>query len=224
MIPQDWQPIGEPDVPELSADAQKVQAYLAEHGIDKLTKRQEMAMRIALRMGFDRLRDAVYEFRKWEAIMARNRLSDEQRAKIIELHEQGMKQAEIALEIDCSQNTVCTVLQAYRLRQTLDAAVPDDNKKPVATVNLEFVQAVKDMIAERDAADAEKQSANAEPDIPDYVLYAVDCRISELEQRLQDFDNQKAMLEHQLRVLQSDISEVQTEHDKLADWKQEVDP
>ena len=65
MIPQGWQPIGEPYVPDLSADAQKVQAYLAEHGIDKLTKRQEMAMRIALRMGFDRLRDAVYEFRKW---------------------------------------------------------------------------------------------------------------------------------------------------------------
>lgn len=218
MIPQGWQPIGEPDVPELSADAQKVQAYLAEHGIDKLTKRQEMAMRIALRMGFDRLRDAVYEFRKWEVIMAK-RMTEEEKSKIIALHEAGETNRAIALQVYCSPQTVSNVLQAEKLKQDFAA-----DKKPVATVNLEFEQAVKDMIAERDAADAEKQSANAEPDIPDYVLYAVDCRISELEQRLQDFDNQKAMLEHQLRVLQSDIREVQTEHDKLADWKQEVDP
>ena len=218
MIPQGWQPIGEPDVPELSPDARNVQAYLAEHGIDKLTKRQEMAMRIALRMGFDRLRDAVYEFRKWEAIMAK-RMTEEEKSKIIALHEAGETNRAIASKVYCSPQTVSNVLQAEKLKQD-----PETEKKPAATVNPEFEQAVKDMIAERDAADAEKQSANADPDIPDYVLYAVDCRISELEQRLQDFDNQKAMLEHQLRVLQSDIREVQTEHDKLADWKQEVDP
>ena len=218
MIPQGWQPIGEPDVPELSADAQKVKAYLAEHGIDKLTKRQEMAMRVALRMGFDRLRDAVYEFRKWGAIMAK-RMTEEEKSKIIALHEAGDTNRAIASKVCCSPQTVSNVLQAEKLMQDLET-----EKKPVAAVNPEFEQAVKDMIAERDAADAEKQSANADPEIPDYVLYAVDCRISELEQRLQDFDNQKAMLEHQLRVLQSDIREVQTEHDKLADWKQEVDP
>ena len=218
MIPQGWQPIGEPDVPELSPDARNVQAYLAEHGIDKLTKRQEMAMRIALRMGFDRLRDAVYEFRKWEAIMAK-RMTEEEKSKIIALHEAGETNRAIASKVYCSPQTVSNVLQAEKPKQDLET-----EKKPVATVNPEFEQAVKGMIAERDAADAEKQSANADPDIPDYVLYAVDCRISELEQRLQDFDNQKAMLEHQLRVLQSDIREVQTEHDKLADWKQEVDP
>lgn len=218
MIPQGWQPIGEPDVPELSPDARNVQAYLAEHGIDKLTKRQEMAMRIALRMGYDRLRDAVYEFRKWEAIMAK-RMTEEEKSKIIALHEAGETNRAIASKVYCSPQTVSNVLQAEKLKKDFAA-----EKKPVATVNKEFDDAVKDMIAERDAADAEKQSANADPDIPDYVLYAVDCRISELEQRLQDFDNQKAMLEHQLRVLQSDIREVQTEHDKLADWKQEVDP
>ncbi len=56
------------------------------------------------------------------------------------------------------------------------------------------------------------------------MLYAVDCRISDLEQRLQEFADQKAMLEHQLRRLQSDIEDVQDEHDKLAAWKLEVDP
>ena len=147
------------------------------------------------------------------------RMTEEEKSKIIALHEAGETNRAIASKVYCSPQTVSNVLQAEKLKQD-----PETEKKPAATVNPEFEQAVKDMIAERDAADAEKQSANADPDIPDYVLYAVDCRISELEQRLQDFDNQKAMLEHQLRVLQSDIREVQTEHDKLADWKQEVDP
>ena len=142
------------------------------------------------------------------------RLTEEEKARVIELRQGGASFDEIARQCNISKQTASNVWQAHRLKQSIETDVPA--KKPVATVNKEFDDAVKDMIAERDAADAEKQSANAEPDIPDYVLYAVDCRISELEQRLQDFDNQKAMLEHQLRVLQSDISEVQDEHDKLA--------
>lgn len=218
MIPQGWQSIGEPDVPELSPDAKAVRNYIAENQIAQITHKTESVMCRALHMGLDRLQDAVYEFRKWEAIMAK-RMTEEEKSKIIALHEAGETNRAIASKVYCSPQTVSNVLQAEKLKQDLET-----DKKPVATVNPEFEQAVKDMIAERDAADAEKQSANADPDIPDYVLYAVDCRISELEQRLQDFDNQKAMLEHQLRVLQSDIREVQTEHDKLADWKQEVDP
>ena len=199
MIPQGWQPIGEPDVPELSADAQKVQAYLAEHGID------------ALRMDFDRLRDAVYEFRKWEAIMARNRLSDEQRAKIIGLHEQGMKQAEIALEIGCSQNTVCTVLQAYRLRQTLDAAVPDDNKKPVATVNKEFDDAVNQMIeeAKTPAEAVQEQPAELEPviaavpeKIPNYIWLALDDQCSAINLEIETRQERMAELRSEIKKLE----------------------
>lgn len=217
MIPQGWQPIGEPDFPELSADAQKVQAYLAEHGIDKLTKRQEMAMRVALRMEYDRLRDAVYEFRKWEAIMAKNRLSDEQKAQIIEMHEKGVKQLAIASEIGCSQNTVCNVLQAHRLKKSLESDAPE--KKPVATVNKEFDDAVNQMIEEAKTPTeaVQVQPAELEPvytdKLPPVVLRAIRYSLSDMESEIES-------REERIAELQIEIAEFRKDIDALKAWRE----
>ena len=213
MIPQGWQPIGEPDVPELSPDAQKVQAYLAEHGIDKLTKRQEMAMRIALRMGFDRLRDAVYEFRKWEAIMAK-RLTEEEKSKIIALHEAGETNRAIASKVCCSPQTVSNVLQAEKLKQDLET-----EKKPVATVNKEFDDAINQMIEEAKTPTeaVQVQPAELEPvytdKLPPVVLRAIRYSLSDMESEIES-------REERIAELQIEIAEFRKDIDALKAWRE----
>ena len=224
MIPQGWQPIGEPFVPELSPDAKAVQDFITENSIVQITHRTESAMCRALHMGIDRLQEAVYEFRKWEAIMARKpKFNKEQRAEMLRLHNgERYSVGKLANKFGCSQTAVKTALEAAKIEA-------EEEAMKNTGINEEFEQSVDQMIAESKSADAEEPAAIAEPDklpaaIPDYVLYAVDCRIADLEHRLQDFADQKAMLEHDLRRLQENIESVQDEHDKLADWKLEVDP
>lgn len=224
MIPQGWQPIGEPFVPELSPDAKAVQDFITENSIAKITHRTESTMCRALHMGIDRLQDAVYEFRKWEAIMARKpKFNKEQRAEMLRLHNgERYSVGKLANKFGCSQTAVKTALEAAKIEA-------EEEAMKNTGINEKFEQSVDQMIAESKSADAEEPAAIAEPDklpaaIPDYVLYAVDCRIADLEHRLQDFADQKAMLEHDLRRLQENIESVQDEHDKLADWKMEVDP
>lgn len=228
MIPQGWQPIGEPFVPELSPDAKAVQDFITENSIAQITRRTESAMCKALHMGIDRLQDAVYEFRKWEAIMARKpKFNKEQRAEMLRLHNgERYSVGKLANKFGCSQTAVKTALEAAKIEA-------EEEAMKNTGINEEFEQSVDQMIAESDTVNTEPA---AEPDtldtkietfvpaIPDFVLYAVDCRIADLEHRLQDFADQKAMLEHDLRRLQENIESVQDEHDKLADWKLEVDP
>ena len=227
MIPQGWQSIGEPDIPELSPDAKKVRDYITENRIAQITYKTEFAMCRVLHMGIDSLQDAVYEFRKWEAIMARKpKINKEQRAEMLRLHnEERYSVGKLARKYGCSQTAVKTALQAAKIEA-------EDETMKNTGINPEFDAAVDQMIEETASPPAEGvqeqpvelEPVSTAPEFPDYVLYAVDCRISDLEQRLQEFADQKAMLEHQLRRLQSDIEDVQDEHDKLAAWKLEVDP
>ena len=228
MIPQGWQPIGEPFVPELSPDAKAVQDFITENSIAKITHRTESAMCRALHMGIERLQDAVYEFRKWEAIRM-GKLTNQQRAAIYQAWKDGTTQKELAKQYGvCAQAISQLCAKLAKAEQEIMQPAAEEKPKP-GIINPEFDAAVDAMIAESKSADAEEPAAIAETAkpsavIPDYVLYAVDCRIAELEHRLQDFADQKAMLEHDLRRLQENIESVQDEHDKLADWKLEVDP
>ena len=255
MIPQGWQPIGEPDVPELSPDALRVKAYITEHGLKKTTPKTIVSIGRALRMGFERAQDAIYEIRKQEAVIIMSRkpkINKEQRTEMLRLHnEERYSVGKLANKFGCSQTAVKTALQA--------AKIEAEEKAMINTgVNEEFDAAVNEMIAEQDtesellAADLDDmengisntpllpQSADMDtteelhehpaqstqeaeaPVIPDYVIYAVDCRISELENRLNEFAEQKAALESELRRLQENIGNVQDEHDKLVDWEREA--
>lgn len=156
--------------------------------------------------------------------MARKpKFNKEQRAEMLRLHNgERYSVGKLANKFGCSQTAVKTALEAAKIEA-------EEEAMKNTGINEEFEQSVDQMIAESKSADAEEPAAIAEPDklpaaIPDYVLYAVDCRIADLEHRLQDFADQKAMLEHDLRRLQENIESVQDEHDKLADWKLEVDP
>ena len=228
MIPQGWQPIGEPFVPELSPDAKAVCDFIAANSIAQITHRTESAMCKALHMGIDRLQDAVYEFRKWEAIRM-GKLTNQQRAAIYQAWKDGTTQKELAKQYGvCAQAISQLCAKLAKAEQEIMQPAAEDKPKP-GIINPEFDAGVDAMIAESKSADAEEKSviagtAKPSAEIPDYVLYAVDCRIADLERRLQDFADQKAMLEHDLRRLQENIESVQDEHDKLADWKLEVDP
>lgn len=203
MISQGWQPIGEPDVPELSPDARNVQAYLAEHGIDKLTKRQEMAMRIALRMEYDRLRDAVYEFRKWEAIMAK-RMTEEEKSKIIALHEAGETNRAIALQVYCSPQTVSNVLQAAKIEA-------EDETMQNTGINAEFEQAVDQMIEEAKTPTeaVQDQPAELEPviaavpeKIPNCIWLALDDQCSAINLEIETRQERMAELRSEIKKLE----------------------
>lgn len=228
MIPQGWQSIGEPFIPELSPDAKAVRDFIAANSIAQITHKAESAMCRALHMGIDRLQDAVYEIRKWEAIRM-GKLTNQQRAAIYQAWKDGTTQKELAKQYGvCAQAISQLCAKLAKAEQEIMQPAAEEKPKP-GIINPEFDAAVNEMIAESKAADAEEPAAIAETAkpsavIPDYVLYAVDCRIAEIEHRLQDFADQKAMLEHDLRRLQENIESVQDEHDKLADWKLEVDP
>lgn len=157
------------------------------------------------------------------------KLTNQQRAAIYQAWKDGTTQKELAKQYGvCAQAISQLCAKLAKAEQEIMQPAAEEKPNP-GIINPEFDAAVDAMIAESKAADAEEPAAIAEPDklpaaIPDYVLYAVDCRIADLEHRLQDFADQKAMLEHDLRRLQENIESVQDEHDKLADWKLEVDP
>ena len=222
MIPQGWQPIGEPDIPHLSPDAEKVFSVM-----QFMKKPAFGIIRMKTRLGDNRIAEAIYEIRKMEAIRM-GKLTNQQRAAIYQAHKDGIPQKELAEQYGVSVQAISQLVAKLSKAEKKLTAMPVDKQKP-GIINPDFDAAVNEMIAESKSADAEEKSENAETekssaDIPDYVLYAVDCRIADLEHRLQDFADQKAMLEHDLRRLQENIESVQDEHDKLADWKLEVDP
>lgn len=218
-----WISIGEPDVPRLSPDAAKVFSII--QYTDKLNIG---IVRMKTRFGDDRIIEAIYEIRKMESIRM-GKLTNQQRAAIYQAWKDGTTQKELAKQYGvCAQAISQLCAKLAKAEQEIMQPAAEDKPKP-GIINPEFDAAVNEMIAEVKAEKAEEKSANAETekssaDIPDYVLYAVDCRIADLEHRLQDFADRKAMLEHDLRRLQENIESVQDEHDKLADWKLEVDP
>lgn len=214
----DWITIGEPDVPQLTPTQARIKELL-----DAGKKIYEIVW--AVHMGKDFVIEEIYQIRKWESIMGKKpKFNKSERAELLRLHnEERYSVGKLATKYGCSQTAVKTALNAAKIE------ADDEPVQKRTQINPEFDAAVNEMIAESRAADAEEKSANAETekssaDIPDYVLYAVDCRIADLEHRLQDFADQRAMLEHDLRRLQENIESVQDEHDKLADWKLEVDP
>ena len=155
-----------------------------------------------LYMGVEAVRDIIFEIRKKESIMAK-RLTDAQKAKIMELHNAGMKQLKISLETGCSQVTVSRVI--------------NESKKKKTGVNQEFEQAVADMveqdeITEENSANAEEKSANANPGtMPHCVWEALDDKISMINL---DIDTR----EQRIAELQEEIAELVAEREQIREW------
>lgn len=108
-----------------------------EKRVKELLDQSKTMLQIAykLHMSFEAVRDAIFEIRKKEIIMARGKsLTEEQKARIMELHNAGEKQLAISLEVGCSQSSVANVIYAANnaqqepaepAEQTADTA-PDD--------------------------------------------------------------------------------------------------
>ena len=146
----DWIPIGEPEPAPLTPTQKRIKELL-----DAGKKPYEI-VRI-VHMGYDFVRDEIFEIRKWESIMGKGKQLDESiTIQIVDMWKnQGISQAEIIRQLGVASSTVSRTIMEYNRK-----GMHNPDKK--TQINKEFDAAVDEMIAESKAADAEKKSAIAE--------------------------------------------------------------
>lgn len=175
-------PIGEPDGYYLPPNVQRVKELLDKgKSIGKIMRKLHMAM--------EDVHDAVYEIRKWEAVMGKKpKFNAQERAELLRLHnEERYSIGKLAAKFGCSQTAVRTALSAAKYEA-------EDEPKKGTFINPEFDAAVDEMIAEAGAADAEDEpepiKQTTEPaemtvehtvEIPDSVIKAVEDKIMQIE-------------------------------------------
>lgn len=222
MIPQGWQPIGEPFVPELSPDAKAVRDFIAANSIAQITHKAESAMCRALHMSIDRLQEAVYEIRKWEAIRM-GKLTNQQRAAIYQAWKDGTTQKELAKQYGvCAQaiSQLCAKLE--KAEQEIMQPASEEKPKP-GIINQEFDAAVNEMIEEAKAQTEAAQEQPAEPEpvqipaaVPDAAIRAVEDKITELQnmirnntERVESLKQHNKKFSERIGILECWLKEVQ---------------
>lgn len=137
---------------------------------------QAIAHRLHLRA--DHVTDEIYEIRKKECTMGKT-LTEEQKARILEMRGRGMSYHSIAMAVGCAAQSAANVCNAEKLKAELAAEqaadLPETKEAPEnlpkkkaegkpGKINEDFDAAVDQMIAdaEKKAAIAEKNSTNAE--------------------------------------------------------------
>lgn len=141
MIPQGWQPIGEPDIPHLSPDAEKVFSVM-----QFMKKPAFGIIRMKTRLGDNRIAEAIYEIRKMEAIRM-GKLTNQQRAAIYQAHKDGIPQKELAEQYGVSVQAISQLVAKLSKAEKKLTAMPVDKQKP-GIINPDFDAAVNEMIAE----------------------------------------------------------------------------
>lgn len=175
-----------------------------------------------LHMSFESVRDMIFEIRKKECLMARKpKLSQDERAEIFRLYrEENVTQRDLAAHFDVSHGTIANIISSFgsvqEMCDTLTAA-DKPKKMPNTGDNPEFAAAVDEMIAEREAADAEKKFANAEAKpkekLPEAVYRALLSRINDC-----DFEIEER--EERIAELQAEIEQFKRDRDAIIDWKE----
>ena len=136
---------------------------------------QAIAHRLHLRS--DHVTDEIYEIRRKECMMGKP-LTEEQKAKILEMRARGKSYHSIALPVGCAAQSAANVCNAEKLKASSQlnhaADLPETKENPETMpekkvakpgkINEDFAAAVDQMIAEADknAAIAEEKSTNAE--------------------------------------------------------------
>lgn len=204
-----WIPIGEPDVPRLSCDAEKVFSIM--QGMDKPIIG---IIRMKTRFGDDRIMEAIYEIRKMEAIRM-GKLTNQQRAAIYQAYKDGTTQKELAKQYGvCAQTISQLCAKLAKAEQEIMQPAAEDKPKP-GIINPEFDAAVDAMIAESKSADTEKPSANAEPEkLPGVVRRALEAGYGDL---LDEIANRRERIEE----LQAEIEEYEKDIEALKKWVRE---
>ena len=204
-----WIPIGEPDVPRLSFDAEKVFSIM-----QCMDKPHVGIIRMKTRFGDDRIMEAIYEIRKMEAIRM-GKLTNQQRAAIYQAYKDGTTQKELAKQYGvCAQAISQLCAKLAKAEQEIMQPAAEDKPKP-GIINPEFDAAVDAMIAESKSADTEKPSANAEPEkLPGVVRRALEAGYGDL---LDEIANRRERIEE----LQAEIEEYEKDIEALKKWVRE---
>lgn len=238
----DWIPIGEPDVPELSHDALTVQQYIQENDLHRITGKTLSCMGRVLKMGVERMQDAIYEIRRKEAIMGKGKLTNTQRAAIYQAYKDGVPQAQLAKQYNVTPASICELIKKLSQAESEIGIAPDApavniaaleekpmDKRPAAVLNEEFAAAVAEMEAQYKDANAEEKSAiaeestaitepepevqdNSEP-LPPVVRRAVDGHLAYLDERIE-------ALQFRISEIEQEIEEFQKDAKKLEEWKE----
>ena len=204
-----WIPIGEPDVPRLSFDAEKVFSIM-----QCMDKPHIGIIRMKTRFGDDRIMEAIYEIRKMEAIrMAK--LTNQQRAAIYAAYKDGVTQKDLAEQYGVSVQAISQLIaKLNKAEQEIMQPAAADKLKP-GIINPEFDAAVNDMIAEVKSEKAEQKSANAEPEkLPGVVRRALEAGYGDL---LDEIANRRERIEE----LQAEIEEYEKDIEALKKWVRE---
>lgn len=137
---------------------------------------QAIAHRLHLRA--EHVADEIYEIRKKECIVGKP-LTEEQKAKILEMRARGKSYHSIAMAVGCAQQTCANVCNAAKIKAELEAEqatdLPETKETPEnlpekkaegkpGKINEDFDAAVNQMIADADknAAIAEEKSTITE--------------------------------------------------------------
>lgn len=179
-IPTDFQPIAQPETYPLHGIPLAVQQML-----DKGYTRWEIHKK--LRISEDDWRDAIFEIRKQEAIMGK-RLSEEKRAQIIALREQGKSYDEVAEACEVSRNAVYLAVKAAGLVGQAD----EPTAEPVT------VCAVSDVVR--------KAVLYRIADIDD-ECNAAEAKINALREKIHELTKERGELEIWLEEVKRDESD-----------------
>lgn len=203
-----WIPIGDPDIPTLSLDAQKVFRL-----IQFTTKTHYQLIRKVAHIGDDRITEAIYEIRKMEAIRM-GKLTNQQRAAIYAAHKDGTPQKDLAKQYGVSIPEISQLItKLSKAEQEIMQHAAEDKPKP-GIINPEFDAAVNEMIAESKAADAEQKSANAEPEkLPGVVCRAIDAGFHYLADEIDKRQNR-------IEELEAEIAEFEKDIEALRKWRE----
>lgn len=196
---------------------------------------QAIAHRLHLRA--DHVTDEIYEIRKKECLMGKP-LTEEQKAKILEMRGRGMSYHSIAMAVGCAAQSAANVCNAAKIKAELaaeqTAGLPETQDNPEnlpekkaeakpGIINPEFDAAVNQMIAdakaEKNTAIAEKNSTNANTVQPKKPAVLPECVINAIRQRLRDLEEEIQNRQSRIAELKEEIATLCLEFDNLIEWR-----
>lgn len=198
-----WTPI-DPLPQALSANEQRVKALLDQG-------RNQFQIAYQLHISFEAVREMIYEIRKKECLMAgKPKLSADEQAEIVEKYKSGETSRDLAAQYYVSHGTIENIVK--RAGATRKRGSKPQKK---TQINEDFEQAVDTMIAEREAADAEQKSANAEPEkLPGVVRRALEVGYRDLAEKIEEC---RSVIEEQEAL----IAEYEKDIEALKKWARE---
>lgn len=198
----------------ITIDIQPKPLTLNEHRVKDMLDQGRSIFQIAakLRMGENTVREVIYSIRKKESIVAM-RIAEEKKARILDLHNQGMSQLDISLEVGCAMATVYKVLKRVSDTDKTNAVItePESTEAEIATEDTEIATELATEPAELVSPPAEV--IPKEP--PQAVILAVSEAINAASDKIDKNLFAICQLQHENEELRNQI-------ESLVNWLKEV--